>query len=443
MTSEPENIFQLEGLEERIMLSGDSLFGAAPVAAAEQLEPRFDPLAEELPVEEVQVSGEDLPQDQTAQGSSAYNPAQDLTDIFSGLNEEELNVAQADNVLPDERTDLAVHDEIKSALSATDSSSEERPAELYDVLDTRLRKSVYDYFGDSLDPPCLRPTHRQAPLHVSNESNLSACLAQARNALQASFAGDSAGARTTLAGSYFRNSEGLPFSSNLSTTPEGEVCLEITAPESDSDTLVLRGNQIALSGITTTLPDIDTLRVKAGTIHVTGALAFAGDLELEAHAISVDAPITASNISLTTDEIDIQDDLKTSNGGTLTLRPLTPATSIGIADRANGDFNLSTAELDRIVDGFQQITIGRADGQHLVEIQAYTFRDSVTVNAPMQGGGIRVLGLVDTTGPDVEVTFNGSYSTTVLESDINTLGGNYTLNDSLEIAEGKTITINT
>ena len=443
MTSEPENIFQLEGLEERIMLSGDSLFGAAPVAAAEQLEPLFDPLAEDLPVEEVQVFGEDIPQDQTAQGSSAYNPAQDLTDIFSGLSEEELNVAQADNVLPDERTDLAVHDEIKSALSATDSSSEERPAELYDVLDTRLRKSVYDYFGDSLDPPCLRASHRQAPLHVSNESNLSACLAQARNALQASFAGDNAGARTTLAGNYFKNSEGLPFLSNLSTTPEGEVCLEITAPESDSNTLVLRGNQITLSGITTTLPDIDTLRVKAGTIHVTGALDFAGDMELEAHAIRVDAPITASNISLTTDEIDIQDDLKTFNGGTLTLQPLTPATSIGIADRANGDFNLSTAELDRIVDGFQQITIGRADGQHLVEIQAYTFRDSVTVNAPMQGGGIRVLGLVDTTGPDVEVTFNGSYSTTVLYADINTNGGSYTFNDSVEIAEGKTITIST
>ena len=68
MTSEPENIFQLEGLEERIMLSGDSLFGAAPVAAAEQLEPLFDPLAEDLPVEEVQVFGEDIPQDQLLKG---------------------------------------------------------------------------------------------------------------------------------------------------------------------------------------------------------------------------------------------------------------------------------------------------------------------------------------------------------------------------------------
>ncbi|MCD6138432.1 MAG: hypothetical protein J7J91_07685 [Deltaproteobacteria bacterium] len=159
---------------------------------------------------------------------------------------------------------------------------------------------------------------------------------------------------------------------------------------------------VSISGV----PDITGLNTGAG-----GAIAvttLSGGIRVSE---VIDA--TGGDISLTTDTIDIQADIRSWNGGStdprgrLLLQPLTMARSIGIADGATGEFNLATAEMDHIIDGFDGITIGREDGQHMIEIGEYTFRDSVTFRSPVLGGGLRLLGGLSTTGPDVEVTFIG------------------------------------
>ena len=159
---------------------------------------------------------------------------------------------------------------------------------------------------------------------------------------------------------------------------------------------------VSISGV----PDITGLNTGAG-----GAIA----VTTLSGGVTVSEVIdaTGGDISLTTDTIDIQADIRSWNGGPtdprgrLLLQPLTMARSIGIADGATGEFNLTTAEMDDIIDGFDGITIGREDGQHMIEIGEYTFRDSVTFRSPVLGGGLRLLGGLSTTGPDVEVTFIG------------------------------------
>ena len=51
--SEPRNLFELESLEERILLSGEGLVSSLPGAAPDELEPLFDPDSLLPPLEEV------------------------------------------------------------------------------------------------------------------------------------------------------------------------------------------------------------------------------------------------------------------------------------------------------------------------------------------------------------------------------------------------------
>ena len=72
--------------------------------------------------------------------------------------------------------------------------------------------------------------------------------------------------------------------------------------------------------------------------------------------------------------------------------------------------NLTDNELDMFIDGFDGITIGRADGLHYIIIESYLFRDSVTFNSPVLGGKILVRGKIETTTADVQVILNGPSS---------------------------------
>ncbi|MFC1857689.1 hypothetical protein ACFL9U_06615, partial [Thermodesulfobacteriota bacterium] len=121
---------------------------------------------------------------------------------------------------------------------------------------------------------------------------------------------------------------------------------------------------------------------------------------------------TGGDITITTEAIDILANVRSWNGGPtdprgrLLLQPLTVTRSIGIAG-ATGEFNISSSELDWIIDGFDDITIGRADGMHHIIIGSYLFRDSVTFNSPVLGGSIFVPGKITTTTADVYVILNG------------------------------------
>lgn len=151
-------------------------------------------------------------------------------------------------------------------------------------------------------------------------------------------------------------------------------------------------------------------------------------------------------ITLTSDALEIAAPVR-SAGGQLVLQPLTPGQSVGVASGTAGEFNLSDEELDYLGQGFGRpgqydgIVIGRADGQHRIEIGAYCFRDSVTFRTPL-GGGINVLGALST-APGAELRFVGSHHTTTLNADVYTNGDNKLIEDSVVIGAGRNITIST
>jgi len=83
--------------------------------------------------------------------------------------------------------------------------------------------------------------------------------------------------------------------------------------------------------------------------------------------------ITANGLSLpgTTEVI--------QGGGTLTIKPLTASTTIGIGG-GSGTLNLDSSKLDKLADGFSSITIGdMTAGLGAVDVDSSTFIDPVTI----------------------------------------------------------------
>ncbi|MCD6137516.1 MAG: LEPR-XLL domain-containing protein, partial [Deltaproteobacteria bacterium] len=191
--SQLPNLFELESLEERIMLSGDPLFGAIHVVAPDQLDRLFDAAPEAPGVEEVLISGEDTSQDQSAHQPSEYDPAKNLDDIFSGLTDEDDSARSDDN--PDQDHPRSGRGTMGSrsplgALTNADITEAQEAAILqgleelanfgnllgdfsdfaaqlplidtsdlggllgfYEILHDSLYTPVYDYFNDATDPP--------------------------------------------------------------------------------------------------------------------------------------------------------------------------------------------------------------------------------------------------------------------------------------------------
>ena len=87
--SQPPNRFDLENLEQRILLSGDSLSAATRAIAPDDLD-LFD---QPFQLEEIQTTSEDLSQQNIQQ---SYNPSDNLTDIFSGLTEQDALAPDSD-----------------------------------------------------------------------------------------------------------------------------------------------------------------------------------------------------------------------------------------------------------------------------------------------------------------------------------------------------------
>ena len=173
----PHKRFELENLEPRILLSGDPLLGAiASLAPA-------DPDSEESPLstlEEVLTSEETDAYDSPSADSESYDPGAPLDDIFSGLTGEDLSSDDGEGAAEPAETDDATlpigdHQEEQilhgltelTRLGETLEASEVMTSPLPglgeaslggligvgEILDSRLAKPVYDYFGDAVDPP--------------------------------------------------------------------------------------------------------------------------------------------------------------------------------------------------------------------------------------------------------------------------------------------------
>jgi len=130
----------------------------------------------------------------------------------------------------------------------------------------------------------------------------------------------------------------------------------------------------------------------------------------EGIAISISNPNTISstsgNISLITNIFWMETTSRISSSGTLTLKPLSDGSTIGIAGGA-GTLNLPTAYFTtNFVDGFSGITIGSSTAGN-IGIKAIPFNDPVTFNA---NGNLNLENNIDLNGQTItlgnEITLN-------------------------------------
>jgi len=210
----PPNRFELENLEQRILLSADTALTSLSGALTEEGDSDLD--IGLLPRDEVMIGHEVRLEESSYQNHTAYDPSQSVDDIFAGLDEENLidssenehsdahvfeddfdndqsKVFEDEDEHEDEYDDLDVSeseaavyedwvitsyqqdqiilglyalspvgrvletfDVFGSALTSTSSRTLGAFVGLVKILDTRLAKPVYDYFNDSTDPPDTR-----------------------------------------------------------------------------------------------------------------------------------------------------------------------------------------------------------------------------------------------------------------------------------------------
>ncbi len=151
-------------------------------------------------------------------------------------------------------------------------------------------------------------------------------------------------------------------------------------------------------------------------------------------------------VSLTGDTLDLAATI--SGTGTLTLAPASAARTVGIADGAAGGFNLTSAELNLLQNGFSSITVGHSSGTGAVDVQAHTFTDPVTLRASGAGGAITVNGALATgsaagetgaiilTSGSGGISLNAGLSTTNQAITLNAGTGTLTQNAGATLSSG-------
>ena len=213
---------------------------------------------------------------------------------------------------------------------------------------------------------------------------------------------------------------------------------------------------VALSGTTFNAANNGEILVRGEAIEGFGI--FAIDSQINGGA--------NSRVALTADEIDF-DNSQVEGGGNLVIQPLTPDTDIQIGgvledgerDATDDDrLTLSNQDLDSIVDGFEQVIIGRVNGSGEITVDGdVAFQDSTLVRSPdgagsidTTGGSLSVAdgdsldllanqdittGGLSTPGGALSVTSNnGSIDTS--NEDLNAVGGEVILNADLDIITG-------
>ena len=113
-----------------------------------------------------------------------------------------------------------------------------------------------------------------------------------------------------------------------------------------------------------------------------------GALTVIARSLSANAPglgrgagiaSATGDIAITTDSIALDPATGIASAGILTIAPIDPNATIGLAGGA-GSLNLDVAELDTLADGFASITIGDPiAGNGALIANAYTFGDPTTL----------------------------------------------------------------
>ncbi|MGZ0165047.1 MAG: hypothetical protein ACKVII_14085, partial [Planctomycetales bacterium] len=221
---------------------------------------------------------------------------------------------------------------------------------------------------------------------------------------------------------------GIGNASGSNTNSDGTLSATSTGTGDAGEIIVSTAQDLSVSLLDTKFNDANTVDVTVSTAN--GTLTIANSLSLD-----------LDDISLTADSILIEAQI--TGTGTILLQPLTKTQSIGISG-GSGTFSVDDAALGRLVDGFSSITIGRADGEHLVEIDSATFRDPVRIQAPNGAGSISVIdsgvssnGILGTN--EASITLNGA--TTILDADIITQSRSITIGN--DVVLGSSVSIDT
>jgi filamentous hemagglutinin family protein len=115
------------------------------------------------------------------------------------------------------------------------------------------------------------------------------------------------------------------------------------------------------------------------------------------------------NISLTGDAIDLTggNNSVVSNGSIL-IQPFTSSQNIslgGIGSLGVATLDFTTNELNALANGFNSITIGRADGNGEITLKSdVTFNDAVTLRSPVGSGAINTTGYTLTGADNATIT---------------------------------------
>ena len=131
----------------------------------------------------------------------------------------------------------------------------------------------------------------------------------------------------------------------------------------------------------------------------------------------------SGNLTLISDDVDIQDAL--TGTGTLALQTSSIGRTVRINDGA-GDYNLTTAEIGHLSNGWSEIDIGRLDSSASMYIGAITFNDPVKL---LTASNSYVDGNITGAG-NASISIIGQFGSNLahLTGDITTAGGNVTTN---------------
>ena len=161
-----------------------------------------------------------------------------------------------------------------------------------------------------------------------------------------------------------------------------------------------------------------------GEININGAAAGTGVDNIGVD-VGADTAITSDGATMVvTDTMNIDGAAQITGTGTLTLKPLTAGTTLGLGDGSVGGFTLSTAGIAAI-SGFSSVTIGDATTGDL-DIQSVIWNAPVIINS---SGDIIVNGLL--TGLGGSVTLSGAAAT--LNAGIATDGYDIAINSTVTL----------
>ncbi|QQS08001.1 MAG: filamentous hemagglutinin N-terminal domain-containing protein [Phycisphaerales bacterium] len=159
-----------------------------------------------------------------------------------------------------------------------------------------------------------------------------------------------------------------------------------------------------------------------GSVTINSTVTLAGDSTISAGEfgfVTLGDAVTASAFDLTLEGVEVDFLADITGTGRLTIQPVDPTQTIGVGNIGSSpELDLSLDELAHLVNGFESVTIGRADGTGTIRIaQAISTMNPLIFRTP--GGLIDVASAIRADENDAFLAFVGA---TLLSQNVTTAG---------------------